>query len=287
VKDAGRPLRWNLNFMKYNQSLNTTMFDSLAQRGVTHIVVTVGLENSLADIARGKIDNDLTKLSVDMLQWQRSHPDVQLVVRPFHEMNGDWYPWGFKNKHNGNSIAEFNPAWRHVRSVMRGSFPDLAFMWCANVNQDDNFMAYYPGNDEVEYLAFDGYNHSTSHGGWITMEQIFDKSLTALRATRGIDRKPLVIAETATTEPDAPSAAAGHSKAEWFGSSHGNMGWWLHNEASKFGVSTVLYFNYPDLYTGTAPSPEAYKNDYLVFDPKLTNASESRTAFRASVHDLP
>jgi hypothetical protein len=99
--------------------------------------------------------------------------------------------------------------------------------------------------------------------------------------------EPLVIAETATTEPDAPAAASGHSKAQWFGDSYGNMGWWLHNEAPNFGVSTVLYFNYPDLYTGKEPSPAAYKNEYLVYDPKLSNACASRAAFRASVHDLP
>jgi len=264
------------------------LFDSLAKKGVTHIVVTVGLENSLKDIESGKLDSDLKNLSAEMSQWQRNNSQVQLIVRPFHEMNGDWYPWGFKNGHNGNSISQFNPAWRHVRSVMRSGFPDLPFMWCANVGQDDNFIAYYPGNDQVEYLAFDGYNHSTSQGGWKTMDEIFHKSLVALRAIPAIDRrKPLVIAETATTEPNAAAAASGHSKAEWFGPSHGNMGWWLHNEAPKFGVSTVLYFNYPDLYTGKELSPEAYKNDYLIYDPKLPNAPESQAAFRASVRDLP
>jgi hypothetical protein len=55
VEDAARPLRWNLSFMKYDQSLNTRMFDGLVQRGVTHIVVTVGLEHSLADIASGEL----------------------------------------------------------------------------------------------------------------------------------------------------------------------------------------------------------------------------------------
>jgi beta-mannanase len=288
VEDAGRPLRWNLSYMKYNQSLNTKMFDSLVQRGVTHIVVNVGLENSLSVIKSGKLDDDLKQLASEMFQWHQANPQVQLIVRPFHEMNGDWYPWGFKNGHNGNTVAQFNPAWRHVRKVMRVRFPDLPFMWCANVHQDDNFIAYYPGNDQVEYLGFDGYNHSTSQGGWVTMAKVFHDSMVALRKTPGIDpRKPLVIGETATTEPNAQAAAAGHSKAEWFGRTYGNMGWWLHNEAPKFGVTTVLYFNYPDLYTGKVLPPEAYKNDYLIHDPQLRNAAESRAAFRASVNDLP
>jgi len=286
--DAGRPLRWNLSYMKYNQSLNTKLFDGLTQRGITHIVVNVGLENNLSVIKSGKLDDDLKQLASEMFRWHQANPQVQLIVRPFHEMNGDWYPRGFKNGHNHNSIAQFNPAWRHVRNVMHVRFPDLPFMWCPNVNQDNHFISYYPGNDQVEYLCFDGYNHSTSQGGWVTMEKVFQDSLVALRSAPGIDpRKPLVIGETATTEPNTEAAAAGRSKAEWFGPAHGNMGWWLHNEAPKFGVATVLYFNYPDIYTGKALPPEAYKNDYLIHDPQLRNAAESRTAFRASVHDLP
>jgi hypothetical protein len=288
VEDAGHPLSWNLNYMKYNQSLNTKMFDSLVQRGITHIVVTVGLENSLSAIKNGKLDDDLKQLAGEMAQWHKANPQVQLIVRPFHEMNGDWYPWGFKNGHNGNSVAQFNPAWRHVRNVMRVRFPDLAFMWCANVNQGNNFIDFYPGNDQVEYLSLDGYNHSSTRGGWVSMEKIFHDALAVLRSTPGIDRnKPLVIGETATTEPNAQAAAAGHSKAEWFGNTYGNMGWWLHNEAPKFGVTAVLYFNYPDLYTGKPLPPQAYKNDYLIYDPQLSNAAASRTAFRATVHGLP
>jgi hypothetical protein len=288
VDATGRPLRWNLSFVRYDQSINARLFDDLAQRGVTHIVITIGLNNSLADIASGKLDGNLQKISTQMFSWQQANPRIQLIVRPFHEMNGDWYAWGFKKGHNGNSVSQFIPAWRHVRGVMRSSFPNLAFMWCPGVNQDDKFAAYYPGNDQVEYLAFDGYNHSTSSGGWNTMQQIFHKSMAALRSTRGIDpKKPLVVAEMATTEPDAPSAASRHSKAEWYGDSYGNMGWWLQHEAPKFGVSAILYFDYPDLYTGKKPSPVAYKNDYLIYDPNLPNAPQSRAAFRAAVHDLP
>ncbi|QRN55567.1 glycoside hydrolase family 26 protein [Dyella caseinilytica] len=288
VEDAGRPLRWNMNYMKYDQAPNIKMFDALVQRGVTHIVVTIGLNHSLVEVESGMLDSDLQKIAVQLYQWQRANPQAQIIVRPFHEMNGDWYPWGFKNEHNGNRVTQFNPAWKHVRSVMRSRFPGLPFMWCANVNQGNHFMSFYPGNDQVEYLGFDGYNHSTSQGGWQNMEKIFHDSMVALRQTPGIDpRKPLVIGETATTEPNAAAAAAGHSKTEWFGRSYGNMGWWLHSEAPKFGVTTVLYFNYPDLYTGKPLPPSAYKNDYLIHDPKLPSADESRIAFRASVRDLP
>jgi hypothetical protein len=288
VEDAGRPLHWNLNFMKYNKPLNTTLLNNLAARDVTHIVVTLELQDKLADIANGTLDTDLKAASDQMSLWHQAHPNIQMIVRPFHEMNGSWYPWGFEGGHNGNSVSQFVPAWKHVRRVMRDEFPELAFMWCPNIlfYSDDDYSLYYPGNDQAEYLGLDGYNHSSSQGTWTTIQNVFQKSLIAIRSIPGIDpNKPLVIAETGTTEPDANSAAAGHSKAEWFSNSYGNMGWWLHNEAPQFGVAAVLYFDYPDLYTGKRSITD--KNDYLIHDKSLPNAFESRAAFRESVFDLP
>lgn len=76
--------------MKYNQSLNTKLFDGLVQRRITHIVVNVGLEKSLSVIKSSKLDDDLKQLASAMFQWQQANPQVQLIARPFHEMNGNW-----------------------------------------------------------------------------------------------------------------------------------------------------------------------------------------------------
>lgn len=282
VKDSGRPLKWVLRYLDDTYaSLSKEGMDNLVlpPRNISVMIVTLQIQANLADIAAGKRDDNLKKIAQEMADWQKAHPYVQLMIRPFHEMNGDWYPWGFKDGHNGNSVAQFTPAWKHVRSVMRNEFPALPFMWCPNVmlGKDDKFASYYPGNDQVELLCLDGYNHSSAYSGWKTMGKIFDKSLKALRAMPGVDAsKPIVIAETGTTEPDAASAAKGHSKAEWFD----GMGVWLHKEAPTYGVIAVLYFNY-NKKLGDKPV------DYLVYDPLIATGTASRDAFRKAVHDLP
>jgi beta-mannanase len=283
-RDMGLSLKWNQSYMKDDQSINQSMFDALtsSSRNVTHIIVTFQIQSSLSGVIHGDRDANLVRVAKELAAWQHDHPGVTVIVRPFHEMNGDWYPWGFGNNHNGNTPAQLVPAWKHVRSVMRHEFPSLAFMWCPNVllGKEKDFASYFPGEDQVEYLGLDGYNHSTSVGGWKSLQEIFDDSLVAIRK---VDKHtPLVIAETATTEPNAQAAAQGHTKAEWFG----NLGWWMHNEAPKFNIVTIIYFNYPDIYLGKPVPPEKYKNDYLIYDPSLPSAAESRDVFRKRVSDL-
>lgn len=282
VKDAGRPLTWDLRYIDDSYaSLSKEGMDGLAapRRGLSAIVVTLQIQASLTNIIAGGRDSKLQEIARQMADWQKAHPAVTLIVRPFHEMNGDWYPWGFKNNHNGNQVAQFTPAWKHVREVMRKESPALPFMWCPNtlMGKNDNPAAYYPGNDQTEYLCLDGYNFSSVFGGWMPIGKVFDNSLAAIRSIPGIDTtKPVVIGETGTTEPDAPSAAKGHSKAEWFT----DMGNWLHNEAPRWGVTAVLYFNY-DKPMGNKPC------NFRIYDPALPTGSASRDAFRKAVADLP
>lgn len=283
VQAAGRPLKWNLRYGDDTYALNTAALDDLAGRGVQWVVVTLQVQSTLVDIANGGRDGKLQGIARQLKLWQDAHPSVTLIVRPLHEMNGDWYAWGFKGGHNGNSAPQFNAAWLRVRKVLRQEFPTLPFMWCPNVlmGAADDYAAYYPGDDQVEYLGLDGYNHSTSGGGWQTITQVFERSLAAIRSMPGSNpAKPLVIAETATTEPDAPSALKGHTKAEWFGNTQGNLGWWLVNVARTYGVTAVLYFDYKKLLNGST-------NDYLIFDSTIASAVASRDAFRQAIASLP
>lgn len=280
VKDAGRKLKWDLRYIDDTYaSISHEGMDELAMppRNITVLVITLQIQSSLKNIIAGERDEKLKRIAQQMADWQKKHPYVMLILRPFHEMNGDWYPWGFKKGHNGNSVSQFVPAWKHVRTAMRAEFPELPFMWCPNtlLGRDDKFAAYYPGNDQVEYLCLDGYNHSSVFGGWHTIGQVFNPSLAAIRAMPGMDaNKPIVIAETATTEPDATAVAKGHSKAEWFS----DMGHWLRNEAPGYGVIALLYFNY-NKPMNNKPA------DYLIYDSSLPSGEASRDAFRKAIAD--
>ena len=69
--------------------------------------------------------------------------DGPWYLRPMHEMNGTWYPWG------GRDGAAFQRAWRHVRSIFddAGAGPDVVrWVWCPLADDvAEPFERFYPG----------------------------------------------------------------------------------------------------------------------------------------------
>jgi hypothetical protein len=162
---------------------------------------------SLANIANGKLDPTIVKYAQDARD--SGH---EIWIRPFHEMNGYWYPWS--GTMNGNTPSGFLRAWRHVHDIfLREGASNVKFVWCPNIESLPNtaansIAAYYPGDDYVDYMALDGYNFSTTLKGvhWRPFADLFAapyNTLCSLSAT-----KPIFVAETA-------SVSTGGDKAAW------------------------------------------------------------------------
>lgn len=137
-------------------------------------------------------------------------------IRPFHEMNGNWYPWA--GTVNGNSPADFVPAWNHVRDIFREEgATNVKFVWCPNIESIDAagnvgtkanaISVYWPGADNVDHIALDGYNFGPDSGlQWRSFEDLFAKpyaEVSALATTT-----PIFVAETGC-------ANVGGDKALW------------------------------------------------------------------------
>ncbi len=161
---------------------------------------------SLSRIASGAFDSYLTKYADDAKAFGKV-----VWLRPFHEMNGNWYPWG--GTVNGNSARDFILAWRRVKQIFAGrGATNVKFVWCPNAESVPNttgnaITRYYPGNAYVDYMAIDGYNFGTSSSWsrWRSFSQIFGSAYTKLAA---LNTKPIFIAETA-------SVSQGGDKSAW------------------------------------------------------------------------
>jgi hypothetical protein len=125
----------------------------------------------------------------------------EVWLRPLHEMNGNWYPWG--GTVNGNTPADFAPAWRHIHDIFASEgATNVKFVWSPNSDSApggsvNSISAYWPGDAYVDYLALDGYNFGTGTGTgstWRTFAQVFGPGYAAVTA---LSAKPLFIAETA------------------------------------------------------------------------------------------
>jgi hypothetical protein len=145
----------------------------------------------------------------------------EVHIRFGHEMNSDWYPWSVTA--NGGSPGAYVDAYRrlHDRFVQNGA-TNVRWVWCPNIvykDQPDLIPASYPGDDVVDVIAVDGYNH-----GGRSPENVFGATLAILDGISS--SKPLWINEVGCT-PDT-------DKTQWIG----DLFDYLHTTR----VGTLLWF---------------------------------------------
>ena len=136
----------------------------------------------------------------------------EVWLRPFHEMNGNWYPWC--GTVGNNTPAQLVTAWRHVYDVFqsRGA-TNVKFVWCANVDSVPNTTAnqiakFWPGDAYVDSVALDGYNWGVTSASWSSWRSFGSIYGPAYNTVTALTSKPLFIAEIGCSE-------VGGSKAAW------------------------------------------------------------------------
>lgn len=188
--------------------------DSVSARGATSLLTwepwlwSGGVEQpAFANerIAAGDFDAYISQWATALDSWGKP-----VMLRYGHEMNGTWYPWA--EGVNSNAPGSYVAAWRHVHDIFVAAGADnVSWVWSPNIPFDapsSNFSGLYPGNDVVDVAALDGYNWgtSTTWSAWSTPATLFDDGLALTRSVA--PGKPIVIAETASSE-------LGGSKADW------------------------------------------------------------------------
>lgn len=83
---------------------------------------------------------------------------IPLILRPFHEGNGDWFWWGGEHASN---------LYRHAVTYLRDEkgVTNLLFAWSPNGpfgGDADAYLATYPGDDVVDILGLDLYEHDNA-----------------------------------------------------------------------------------------------------------------------------
>ena len=160
---------------------------------------------SLKSISSGTYDSYLRTYARDAKAFGKT-----VWLRPLHEMNGNWYPWG--GTVNGNSPADFVDAWRHVRAIFtEEGATNVKFVWAPNNDSVPDtsanaIEAYWPGDDHVDYIALDGYNFGagSSWSTWRSFSSVFGASYATV--TR-LSSKPLIITETGCSTQGGDKAA--------------------------------------------------------------------------------
>ncbi|KNC19801.1 hypothetical protein AC792_03845 [Arthrobacter sp. RIT-PI-e] len=112
-----------------------------------------------------------------------------VVLRPFHESNGNWYDWAPGSGRGYVRDAEqWKDAWRHVVRLAR-TVPDsdsVSFYWCMNGGDvgGPSMEELWPGAEWVDIVGVDSYAWNGSAGG--SFDQIHRdpyRRITALHPT--------------------------------------------------------------------------------------------------------
>jgi len=170
------------------------------------------------------------------------------------EMNGDWSPWS--GAQNGKSADKYVAMYRHVHDELADA-DNIVWVWCPNVTDEPNeawnaAMAYYPGDDYVDWTCVDGYNWGSSNGGgWQSFKSVF-KTIYPKLASKN---KPIMIGEMA-------SAEVGGDKADWIAQ-----------------IIPVLQNDYP-LIKGLIWFDVDKETDW-----RISSSPDAEAAFKAMVND--
>jgi mannan endo-1,4-beta-mannosidase len=111
-----------------------------------------------------------------------------VVIGFGHEMNGNWYSWGYKN----TSPTAFKAAWRHLVTVFRdeGAY-NVTWLWTVNQQRPSGtrpIRAWWPGSNYVTWVGIDGYYVRRSD----TFGTVFGSTISQVRAITG---KPILLSE--------------------------------------------------------------------------------------------
>ncbi|HEX9093002.1 MAG TPA: glycosyltransferase [Coriobacteriia bacterium] len=181
-----------------------------------------------------------------------------VMLRPMHEMNGDWYPWSGTT--NGNTPAQFVAAWRRIHDLFAAEgATNVTWVWSVNhesvpAGPKNAYGAYYPGDAYVDWTAMSGFNwgKSSPYSSWGSYSHWYDTPLAYLRKLG----KPICIAEFASVEQ-------GGNKAAWLTDAYARI-------AADPAVDAVVYFDSIEHDSGTQ-------------DWRVDSSAKSLAAFRSAV----
>ena len=232
---AGQAPSIVMSYRGFAAEPDLTELDAVAARGAVPLVTWEpydwqrGVDQpqyALARLRDGSYDAYLRRWADALRSWRKP-----VMLRFAHEMNGDWYPWA--EGVNGNRPGDYVATWRHVHGIFTAAgATNVEWVWSPNAGYpgSTSLPRLYPGDAFVDRVALDGYNWGSTGPWprWTRPGEIFDASLAELAVLA--PGKPVLIAETASTE-------LGGSKAAWIGEL---FDWW----ARRPQVTAVVWFHH-------------------------------------------
>jgi hypothetical protein len=184
AQTAGRQPNIAGYFSGWAEKFATAFARTARAHGAATIVQIDPTYASIAAIAAGNYDGYLRSFADSVRDF--GHP---VIIGFGHEMNADWYPWGYTHVPPKTFVA----AWRHVVTVFRGQGArNVTWLWTINQDRSNTgpIASWWPGGSYVTWVGIDGYYYRRSD----TFTRVFGRTIDQVRA---FTSKPVLLSETA------------------------------------------------------------------------------------------
>jgi hypothetical protein len=175
------------------EPFQTSYAEMIRKHGVIPFVQIDPTLASVGAIAAGAYDIYLRTYADSVRDF--GHP---VVIGFGHEMNADWYSWGYKNLPASTFVA----AWRHIVSLFRAQGADnVTWLWTLQADEPGKtgqVQDWWPGPSYVDWVGIDGYYLTSSD----TFAKVFGQTIEQVRQ---FTDKPVLLSETGIG-PDAGQA---------------------------------------------------------------------------------
>lgn len=222
---------------------NAALVNQIAAKGSVPMITWqpgIGKEDNKGSDAGEQSTADLASITdgshdAFITQWaEAAKADGKTIyLRLMHEMNGNWYPWGYSVF--GQTPAEYVAAFQHVVKIFQQvGATNVQFVWCEATQASSkpgapSIASFFPGDAYVSWVAMDGYNRNANQPK--SFAAIFSKDYATLTQ---ISNRPIMIAEMGTVEETGNPSA----KAQWITNA------FLTEIPQSFPrIKAVLYFN--------------------------------------------
>ncbi len=165
------------------QPFNVRFANTLRSHGVIPYVQIDPTDASVSAIAAGTYDEYLRSYADGV----RNFKDA-VVIGFGHEMNANWYSWGYGHL----APLTFIAAWKHLVKVFRQQGADnVTWLWTVQADGPHTgpVQDWWPGSSYVTWVGVDGYYYRPTD----TFASVFGKTIDQVRT---FTKDPVLLSET-------------------------------------------------------------------------------------------
>jgi hypothetical protein len=184
AKAAGKQPNLIGYYSGWGQAFETSFAQTVHRHGAVTIMQWDPTYASISGIAAGRYDSYLRSFAASVRDFGRP-----VVIGFGHEMNADWYSWGYRHVPPSTFVA----AWRHIVTLFRDHGADnVTWLWTINADRPGTgpVRSWWPGAKYVDWVGIDGYYVRPSDD----FATVFGETIGRVRL---FTHKPVLLSETA------------------------------------------------------------------------------------------